>query len=311
MDQKPETPKLRNCGQMVVYSRFLEADPGNSLRMAQMESQTRQRLLPEAALKTMPTVTIPVVVHVVYNLQDENISDGQIISQIDVLNRDYAAANPDRANIPTAAWAALVIDSRIRFALARRDPSGNPTNGITRTQTDRTSFGTNDRVKSSATGGADPWPSDTYLNVWVCTLNGLLGYASFPGMLPTTNDGVVCLNTAFGTNGSAAAPFDRGRTMVHEVGHWLNLRHIWGDTTDCSGDDYVADTPKAQLPNYNNPTFPHVSCNNAPDGDMFMNYMDYVNDEAMVMFTAGQVARMRATLAGPRASIVDNAVGVL
>ena len=115
--------------------------------------------------------------------------------------------------------------------------------------------------------------------------------------------GVVILNTAFGTSGVAAAPFNLGRTCTHEVGHYLNLRHIWGDTEDCSGGDLVADTPNAETPNYGTPAFPHVSCQNGPHGDMFMNYMDYVDDNAMFMFTTEQVARMHSTLLGPRRSL--------
>ena len=115
---------------------------------------------------------------------------------------------------------------------------------------------------------------------------------------------MVILHSAFGTTGTAAAPFDLGRTATHEIGHWLNLRHIWGDDgTGCSGDDFVADTPNAGGPNFGAPTFPHVSCNNGPNGDLFMNYMDYVDDVAMFMFTAGQVDRMQAALDGPRSSI--------
>jgi pregnancy-associated plasma protein-A len=158
-------------------------------------------------------------------------------------------------------------------------------------------------VKFKSQGGVDAWPSDAYLNLWVCSLGGgLLGYAQFPGG-PAATDGVVILNKAFGTTGTATAPFDLGRTAVHEVGHWLNLRHIWGDTEDCSGTDFVADTPNAQHPNFGKPSFPHISCSNGPSGDMFMNYMDYVDDDSMVMFTAGQVARMRTALDGPRGAI--------
>jgi hypothetical protein len=149
----------------------------------------------------------------------------------------------------------------------------------------------------------DPRPTTKYLNFWICNLGeGLLGYAQFPGG-PAKTDGVVILYTAFGTTGAAAAPFNLGRTATHEVGHWLNLRHIWGDKTDCSGSDQVSDTPKAQMPNYGTPTWPHISCNNGPNGDMFMNYMDYVDDAAMFMFTQGQAARLNATLAGPRKKI--------
>jgi hypothetical protein len=117
---------------------------------------------------------------------------------------------------------------------------------------------------------------------------------------------VVIRHSCFGRSGTATAPFDLGRTATHEVGHWLNLRHIWGDTEDCSGSDFVDDTPKQRLPNYDVPTYPSISCGNAPHGDMFVNYMDYVNDAAMHMFTAGQVVRMRTALYSIRAGLLDS-----
>jgi len=247
-------------------------------------------------------IVIPVVVHVVYNKPSGNISVAQVKSQITTMNKDYQAQNSDKKNVPPV-WAGLVADAKITFELATKDPKGNATNGITRTKTSETSFGTDDGVKFSKSGGIDAWPTQKYLNIWVCDLGGgLLGYAQFPGG-PADTDGVVILNTAFGTTGIAAAPFNLGRTAVHEVGHWLNLNHIWGDTNDCSGTDHVDDTPKQQLPNYNKPAFPHVTCNNGPNGDMFVNYMDYVDDDTMVMFTPGQVARMYATLVGSRRSV--------
>jgi len=187
----------------------------------------------------MPTakagpITIPVVVHVVYNNASENISVAQVDSQIKALNRDYQAKNTDKSKVPVV-WNGLVADVKIKFELATKDPKGNSTDGITRTKTAETSFGTDDGVKSSATGGIDAWPTDKYLNIWVCNLGeGLLGYAQFPGG-PAATDGVVILNIGFGTVGTAAAPYNLGRTTVHEVGHWLNLNHIWGDTNDCSG----------------------------------------------------------------------------
>ncbi|HKG22285.1 MAG TPA: zinc metalloprotease, partial [Blastocatellia bacterium] len=153
--------------------------------------------------------------------------------------------------------------------------------------------------------GKAPWPTDRYLNLWVCNLGGgLLGYAQFPGG-PAETDGVVITHRGFGTNGTAQAPFNLGRTATHEVGHFLNLRHIWGDTEDCSGTDFVADTPNAAGPNFAKPIFPKVSCRNGPNGDMFMNYMDYTDDDSMFMFTAQQVARMHATLEGFRNALVN------
>jgi hypothetical protein len=275
--------------------------PDFRVRQAELERMCALRMMSGAPPRIGVTL-IPVVVHVVYNTPDENISLAQIRSQIVALNKDFSATNPDRLRVP-AAWKGLVADTRVRFALASKDPDGRPANGVTRTRTSRASFGTGDSVKSAETGGADPWPSAVYLNVWVCTLaGGLLGYAQFPGG-PRETDGVVVHNRAFGTKGTASPPFNLGRTTSHEIGHWLNLRHIWGDTEDCSGSDCVADTPNAAGPNYGSPKFPHVSCNNGPNGDMFMNFMDYVNDDSMYMFTPQQVVRMQATLDGPRRSI--------
>jgi hypothetical protein len=295
-------PKRRQCGTQQVHERLLEAYPALRARQNSIEQGIRRSIERGEAQRMMRRlITIPVVVHVVYKTQSENISDAQVKSQIAALNKDYAQKN-DQTSVPTA-WTGLAGNPNVQFALAKKDPNGKATTGITRTKTMRSSFGTGDSVKTRVGGGHPAWPADRYLNLWACTLSGgLLGYAQFPGG-PARTDGVVILNTAFGTSGTAAAPFNLGRTATHEVGHWLNLRHIWGDRDDCGGTDFVTDTPNAQLPNYGKPTFPHLSCNNGPNGDMFMNYMDYVDDAAMVMFTAGQVVRMNATLAGPRKKI--------
>ena len=301
---KGKTLVRRMCGAMEAHMRLLEDDPDMRGRRAKIHAETNRMLQAGSASKRVKKapLTIPVVVHVVYRTAAENISVAQITSQIDALNRDYSASNADKVNTP-AVWAGLIQDTQVRFALATKDPKGKPTTGITRTKTKAVSFSTHDKMKRASTGGADAWPASKYLNLWVCTLGGgLLGYAQFPGGAAAT-DGVAILNTAFGTTGTAAAPFNLGRTATHEVGHWLNLNHIWGDTSDCSGSDHVLDTPTAQLPNFGVPSFPHVTCSNGPSGDMFMNYMDYVDDRAMVMFTHGQVARMQAALAGPRSSI--------
>lgn len=296
----PDRP-IRICGAPEVHQRLLQNPEYQRRRMA-IERHLARFLLFDLATQRAGVTEIPIVVHVVYSDAASNISDAQVQSQITVLNADYRAANPDRAGVP-GVWSGLVADSRIQFALATTDPAGNATNGITRTSTTTQSFTTDDAVKSVATGGADPWPSDRYLNLWVCKLGGgLLGYAQFPGG-PQETDGVVILHSAFGTTGTATAPFNLGRTATHETGHWLNLIHIWGDRLDCTGNDDVADTPPAQAPNYGTPVFPHISCNNGPNGDMFMNYMDYVDDNAMFMFTQGQAARMAAALDGPRSGM--------
>ena len=297
------TQRTRTCGTMAVHERLLRTASGYMAARAASETrawQSANRMAPTA--RTGVTV-IPVVVHVVYKTNAQNISDAQIQSQIAILNQDYRKTNADVSSTP-AAFQPLCGDARVEFELAKTDANGNPTSGVTRTQTTANSFVDDDKVKSSTTGGADAWPADKYLNLWVCELGAnLLGYAQFPGGPPTT-DGVVILHSAFGNTGTAAAPFDLGRTATHEIGHWLNLRHIWGDDgTGCSGDDFVADTPNAAGSNTGKPGFPHVTCNNGPNGDLFMNYMDYVDDAAMFMFTNGQVARMQACLDGDRSLI--------
>jgi len=297
-----DQPKRRSCGTMQVHERMMRTVPGYMDARAASENHAWRAALTPLMGRTGCT-KIPVVVHVVHKTQAQNVSDAQIQSQIDVLTADFRKMNGDVGTVP-APFAPLVEDARLEFELATTDPDGKPSNGITRTKTNKDSFDSDDSVKSSASGGADAWPSDRYLNIWVCQLSGgLLGYAQFPGG-PAATDGVVILHSAFGTAGTAAAPFNLGRTTTHEVGHWLNLRHIWGDDgTGCFGSDFVADTPNHAGPNYGTPTFPSVTCGNAPHGDMFMNYMDYVDDAAMVMFSAGQVTRMQATLDGLRSSI--------
>ncbi len=205
----------------------------------------------------------------------------------------------------------FTADSQIEFCLASKDPNGNSTNGITRTQTNITEFtGDDDQIKFTSEGGIDNWNPTKYLNIWVCNLgSGLLGYATFPSDLANFPDfdGVVIRHTAFGYVGTATAPNDYGRTGTHEVGHWLNLHHIWGDA-EC-GNDLVSDTEPAFENNYQCPDFPYnanSSCGTGDAGEMYMNYMDYVDDACMVMFTAGQATRMRAALNGPRAGLLTS-----
>ena len=287
---------------MQAHERLSEKYTGYRDNQDRIERHTERSVLSgEAERFRLQLITIPVVVHIVYSEEVQNISDEQVASQITVLNADYRAANNDTTKVP-AVWKGLVADAKVRFALATEDPNGQSTSGITRTQSTRSSFPPDDSVKSASGGGVSPWPTDRYLNLWVCNLSDdLLGYAQFPGG-PVRTDGVVILYSAFGTLGAAASPFNLGRTATHEVGHWLNLRHIWADTLGCGGTDHVQDTPNAKGPNYGKPKFPHITCNNGPSGDMFINYMDYVDDDSMFMFTLGQVTRMNATLAGPRAS---------
>ena len=259
-----------------------QQDPKRAQKMQQIENHTSavlNSLNPAAGL-----VTIPVVIHVVYRTSTENISDEQIQTQLDVLNDDFRRLNSDQTNQwPQAA------DAEVEFCLASVDPDGNATSGITRTSTTVNGFGTNDAVKFTSSGGIDAWPAADYLNIWVCNIGGgILGYAQFPGGNPAT-DGVVNGYQYFGTTGTATAPFNLGRTMTHEVGHYLNLRHIWGDG-NCNADDFVSDTPNSDAPNYGCASS-HSSCSSL---DMVQNYMDYSDDACMNLFTQGQADRMAA-----------------
>lgn len=303
------TNAQRKCGAMEHLQMITQQDPAILQAREEIEQFTQTYINnggPEANGRAV--VTIPVVVHVVYNTATQNISDAQIQSQLTVLNNDFRKLNADWAGTPSA-FQSVVADAEVQFCLAQRDPSGNATTGIIRKSTTVTSFSTNDAVKKSSSGGDDAWPSSSYLNLWVCNISGgILGYAQFPGG-PSATDGVVINYTAFGNTGTAAAPYNKGRTATHEVGHWLNLYHIWGDDgTACTGTDNVSDTPNQADENYGCPAFPTVSCSNGPNGDMFMNYMDYTDDACMFMFTAGQKARMQALFAtgGARASLLTS-----
>lgn len=305
--QDQETGK-RTCGTMAVHERLLKTYPEYRQNRMGIENYTRLHRRVGVEFKSVPVI-LPVVVHVVYNTNAQNISDAQINSQIDILNEDYRKLNADFSTVP-GVFQPLGADAMIQFQLAVRDPDCNPTTGITRTSTDKASFSGDDSVKFTSQGGHDAWPRDKYLNIWVCNMSGgILGYAQFPGG-PANTDGVVITYTAFGDMGTATAPFHLGRTATHEIGHWFNLFHIWGDdcpsSNECAGTDEVADTPNQQCQNYDCPSFPHISCGNGPNGDMFMNYMDYVDDSCMVMFTTGQSTRMDAALYGARAAILGS-----
>jgi hypothetical protein len=296
----------RNCGSMEVLERLKTENPSYVAKMGEIEEHTAEFVRNHQG-STEAVITIPVVIHVLYNTSVQNISDAQILSQMDVLNEDFRLLNADHVNTPSV-FAGLKADCEINFVLAKRDPNGNATTGIIRKSTTVTSWSSNDYVKYSSRGGDDAWPAGSYLNIWVCNLGGgLLGYAQFPGG-PAITDGVVVGYQYFGRTGTLSAPFNKGRTATHEVGHWLNLRHIWGDA-NC-GNDLVDDTPTQQTSNYGCPSHPKITCSNV-NGDMFMNYMDYTDDACMFMFSAKQKLRMQAVLAagGSRATLATSLGG--
>ncbi len=265
--------------------------------------------------KRQATVTIPIVVHVVYNTQAQNISDEQVRSQIDALNEDFRRMNADTFRTQEV-FKQIAADAQIEIRLALRDPNGNPTTGITRTATSVTSFTTSgDYVKFDSTGGKTAWDTDKYLNIWVCnfTAGGVFGYATMPGVTGGT-DGVVIKYTAFGRTGSVQHPFNLGRTATHEIGHWLGLYHpfLGGcsgmNASNCATEgDFICDTPPVVMENYSCKASVNT-CEETPvdKPDQIENFMDYSDDRCMNMFTQGQVAVMQTALNTLRNGILSS-----
>ena len=288
-------PTRRSCASYEVLQQQLQDDPGYQKRLDEIEAFTanyirQQSKLTGTNIMSGSTLVVPVVVNVVYRTSAENISRDQIVSQIDVLNSDFAGTNKDynSSNVYNGVKAGA---TQITFRL----------DTIFRKSTNKLSWTTNNAVKKGSQGGISPTNPTRKLNIWVCNLsNGILGYAQFPGG-DTTTDGVVILYKAFGTKGTLLTAYNLGRTATHEVGHWFNLRHIWGDAT--CGSDGVDDTPVHHKANYGCPSA-IVDCSGSK-AEMTWNYMDYTDDACMYMFTAGQSSRMAATFAsgGPRASL--------
>ena len=323
-----------NCASKINLAQIQQNNPARYQRILALEQHTQNYINTVSngsnsarLINQNSTIIIPVVVHVLHRGEaigvGRNISDAQVQSQIAVLNEDFRRLNADRVNTPNV-FQPVAADPNFEFRLSCIDPNGNITNGITRTVANRNTFfptqnlnsdgsinEQNTGIKFNSTGGRDAWPTNSYLNIWVCEMgNGLIGYGQFPDeyTVKANTDGVVMQFNAFGRVGTLQAGLNQGRVCVHEIGHWLNLRHVWGDA-NC-GDDLVGDTPPQQTSNSGCPTFPRTSgcVGNGTNGDMFMNYMDYTLNGCMNIYTTGQSLRMRAIFAqgGPRASFINN-----
>ena len=292
-------PFQRTCASYEVHQKQLKDNPGLAKKMADIEAYTKKVSSDPSAYRLVsPGVyEIPVVVNVLYRTTAENISLALIQSQINVLNADFAAANTDLSFLPSIFTGIKAGNTNIRFAL----------DVVIRKSTKKTSWGTQDAMKKTTQGGIAPTSPTTKLNLWVCTIGGgILGYAQFPGG-PSATDGVVIDSKYVGvtSNSSRSYPYNLGRTATHEVGHWLNLRHIWGDAT--CGSDIVDDTPLHNTANYGVPVYPHLSTCTGTPTELTMNYMDYTDDRGMYMFSLGQKTRMLALFAtgGARVSFAQ------
>jgi Pregnancy-associated plasma protein-A/Secretion system C-terminal sorting domain len=258
----------------------------------------------QARITVPAVIKIPVVVHVLYHNPENKISDELIRSQIDVLNKDFRRRNADTSLTP-AAFRNVAADCEIEFHLATSDPRQFSTTGIIKKYTPVQIWGKDSyKMMSDAEYGSSAWDPKSYLNIWVCALNGVAGYSTVPGADPK-KDGVIIDFGAFGVSANNSG-YDYGRTLVHEVGHWLNLMHIWGDS-NC-GDDGVSDTPPQAGYTVGCPSGIRTSCNNGTAGNMYMNFMDFTDDACMNIFTKGQKQRMRSIFAagGARESILNS-----
>jgi len=274
------------CGTMQALDLLVEANADVLNQLEKIENFTKNNTITKK--KERELITIPIIFHVVYSTPSENISEEKILSQLDVLNEDFRKLNPNFYETLDV-FKDRAADFEIEFCLAQTDPDGLPTSGINRAFTDSATFSISNNMKFTALSGADAWPVNDYLNFWVCDLEpGLLGYAQFPGLDEAT-DGVVVDYIQVGrgfTNGIT------GRTATHEVGHWLNLRHIWGDG-DCTQDDLVEDTPPAESA-HSGCSLSANSCSaGESEPDMVQNYMDYSDDGCLTLFTEGQKQRAR------------------
>ena len=307
-----EVPPHRTCATMDAHDDALQRHPGLAAYEEQTEERFRRFMDNPDNHRSTGTVTIPVVFHVIYSINQNLVPSSRLQSQIDVLNEDYSRTNSDAGNTP-AAFQGVAANTNIQFCLATVDPNGNPTTGINRVQ--NSNANTSYPNGEAALKNVIQWDPYSYLNVWVVEniSGGVLGYATFPSSLAFDPqlDGIVLDQKYTGRN-SPGSPFNLGRTGTHEVGHWLGLLHTFqggcaglSQSTCNSQGDRVCDTPPTSGPNYNCPGTQNTCSETFPSNqnDMTMNYMDYVNDACMNLFTNDQSIRMNFFLGGDRVAI--------
>lgn len=248
-------------------------------------------------------ISLPVVFHIIHQGESigngPNLSDSEIQEQLDILNNDFSLQNTDKARIPSE-FEGRAANVEIQFCLAKVAPSGVSTTGIERVQFQAVTSINEIETKIKP---QTQWDPENYINIWILRMPNpsFLGYAylPIPSILGTALDGIVISHLKVGN----INPSTKGRTLVHEMGHYLGLLHIWGfNENECNEDDQISDTPKVSAPYYGCPAYPQFTCGTS---DMFMNYMDYVDDNCMHMFTEGQRSIMRAVATKQRSSLLN------
>ncbi len=287
----------QRCAGAEYQQEMLQKQPALASRLTQLETWIQEGIAAEQFQRTQHgTLIVPVVFHNLYHLPSEKITEQQVQDQLKTLNECFSKRNADTVNTRPV-FKSLAADCEIEFRLAISDPNRRATNGINRRYTPIEKWKMGDEMKFTDKMGVDGWDAKSYLNIWVCRLDKFAGFSSVLGADPKT-DGIVLDLGAFG-NGQ--------KTLVHEVGHWLGLKHLWGD--EYCGDDGVSDTPKQASYTQGCPNTTRVTCGNNPTGDMYNNFMDFTSDGCMTLFTEGQKRRMRSLLAfgGLRSSLVKSA----
>jgi len=292
--QKPVCGNELNANDSLLMLKTKEADR----KIAQFMSSNMANSRSE--------ITIPVVVHIVWHEYEENLSYDLVLSQIEALNRDFNAENAYIQDIPDE-FKSVIGNVDIRFCLAAIDSQGNSTIGIIRTYTNISEIGLTDDLYFTSNGGSDAWNTEKYLNIWVANTGKLIsGLGTYPNQTLPEKTGVIIHPKYFGINGHSK--YGLGRVAAHEIGHYLGLKHLWADDLDCNTDDEVSDTPPQQEAHTGCPNYPQSGCSQS---EIFMNFMDYVDDPCMVMFTKGQADRMLATINAYRSGLLENSINCL
>lgn len=287
--------QIRVCGNKVLLDKYQEN------KFLEKHNNIRPNASDKKYIESRSGVFMPVVVHVVWSTEIENIPDDIIYEQIDILNRAFAGIDDDVHEVPED-FKSIIGSSSLQFCLAHETPNQQTTSGIVRSKTNQDQIGLSDNLYNTSEGGSNSWAPDRYLNIWIANTGPLIaGFGTYPNQVQEDRQGVVIHPTYFGLSNHPS--FGLGKTLIHEIGHYLGLDHLWGQDIDCNTDDGVTDTP-SQMKGYRNcPTHPQAGCS---EKEMFMNYMDYVDDSCMYMFTKGQIERMFMTIQEYRPSLLDS-----